>query len=132
MLFLLVVPVSIYSFTIGQFVNPGIKIGYEFGTNHCWVIGAEISYVIVNRDFFYGGPNIGIIKRISKHGNWVPYCEIETGFGPLGGAVGLEFDKNMLLSYRVFAGGMLYCSYKWTSGTNNRELSSIFKIYRTY
>jgi hypothetical protein len=125
----LAIPVTIYSYNLGQTVNPGIKIGYEFGANHCWVIGAEISYVVFNKNFFYGGPIVGITKRISKTGNFVPYCEFEAGWGPLGLALGIELDKKALVRHRVFAGGLLYCSYKWTMDTKDGELSGILKYY---
>lgn len=110
---------------IGQSLNIGIKIGYDFGDG--LIEGVEISYVFINSNYSYFGPVIGISKNTSL--NYVtPYIETEIGYGPVGTAVGFEWKNNLLFEMRFFGGAFAFASYSICPQDGSKELSGVLKI----
>ena len=118
---------SVLAANIGQSLNPGIKIGYEFGNNPGFVIGAEISYVFITNKFLYFGPVLGI-SRNSFSKKLSPYFEGELGFGPIGTSLGCKWDDYLKFKMRFFVGAFGYFSYAIIPEDNSSEISGIIKV----
>jgi hypothetical protein len=93
-----------------KFINPGIKIGYEFGNQPGITFGLELSYVMMTSDFVFGRPVLGVTKNIKKN-NFIPYFELEGGFSGLGVTYGIEWDRSLQSRIRLFVGTGVYFSY---------------------
>jgi hypothetical protein len=110
--------------------NPGLKIGYEFGSRHGFLIGFESSLTYSRPYFYLTRPWGGIVGGIQfnvhdKH--FLPYWEIEGGYFVLGMAFGGEWDQQYFSRYRVFGGLVGYLSYKKRINDTNREIALVGK-----
>jgi hypothetical protein len=130
-LILFLVLFILYQSSYSMFINPGFKIGYEFG-NHSFIFGAELSggYIDYNNDNipFLGGV-MGLYYSVKKGPGF--YLEAEAG-GTLqlvtpGLAIG--YDVAQKFTYlRPFVGFWgSYLSIKYPFTTSQKEIDYIEK-----
>jgi len=123
---------NIYGKDPVYFFNPGIKIGYSFGSNHGFVLGFETS---VGETYWSNHDLRGIVVGYShcfnlKENNNV-YLEIEYGKIEIGGSAGLLFNTNkekFNFYLRAFVGTIGYLSFRYPFGDFPSELSLIGKL----
>jgi len=128
LLLLIICSTSFADLIAGAYYSPGIKIGYQFGRFGGFTIGFENSIVGA---FFYGMPYAGIVGGVGVNVNqkeFIGYWEIESGFTPLGIALGGEWYKGYHGSIRVFGGTLAFISYKHLFRTHINEFSLIGKV----
>jgi hypothetical protein len=92
-------------------INPGLKLGYEFGASPGVVIGIETSVTVGYSYFLYGGV-VGGVQYAFKSGNITHYEEIEVGVPFFGIAVGGEMREQYQPRFRIYSGLGMYCSVK--------------------
>jgi hypothetical protein len=113
---------------IYQSINPGVKIGYNWGKNSGWVWGGELSYVGYSRNSFFFGPVCGATFHFKNAVQPTWYLEAECGSVFAGGiALGMEIDNGIFGRARLFLGEGGYVSGKITMGKRDIELYSAVK-----
>jgi len=131
---------TIYGYSSAEhafFFNPGIKIGYNFGKYHGFVIGTESSFGMSfwkepRDNWTFAGIVVGYSYCFRKDFNRNIYLEFEggnVGFG--GGSLGVLFntEKSVINPYlRIFIGGIGYLSLRYPIGELPTELSLIGKL----
>jgi hypothetical protein len=120
------------------FFNPGIKIGYNFGKLHGFVLGIESSLGLSSWDindnstWSFAGIVCGYSHCFRKGNNNFIYLEGEYGkVGLGGGSLGLLFNPEMNCCnpyLRVFIGMIGYFSFRYTIGQLPNELSIVGKL----
>ena len=103
------------------FINPGIKIGYQFGAKEGFVFGPEFSvgYFAGNGGF---GPVVGMVFG-SNIVRFEPYAEFEIGTPMVGYSLGISPNE---FYQRIWFGFIGYASYKFHS--HKKEISIIPKL----
>jgi hypothetical protein len=126
-LILLISSCAFGDFLQGFFVNPGFKVGYQFGSRPGFVIGFETSVTYAySQMYVYTGVVGGIELNINQM-QLNKYWEAEFGLGPLGMAFGGEWNIDYFGSWRIFAGAMGFVSYKHLFNSRIHEIAVIGK-----
>lgn len=99
-----------------QWLNPGIKLGYTFGTGGGFVWGFELSYTFDDDSGFFWGP---LIDLDTCHGRVKTHIGIEGSYFGIGVDVGPTFitkAKQTDIGYTVtpFVGVIIYPYYSYT------------------
>jgi hypothetical protein len=116
-------------------INPGIKLGYEFGDNGGFVFGVEISLVVEKQssDYYY----YGFVLSTDKCRDLKKYhIGVEGGRGLMGICIGPSFlsqkgEHDFGLTVTPYYGGLLIPYLSITTTVNSRfigEIGSYVKI----
>ena len=117
----------------GSFVaiNPGMKVGYEFGRTPGFTLGAEVDATVAMANPFvyavWGGVVLGTQFNFRQR-RWIHYQEVEAGIPLVGTALGFEWRGHVpIFHIRAFNGLVAYVSYKYVPRVGCHELSFIPK-----
>ena len=109
------------------FINPGAKIGYQFGKTGGFIFGVETSVTYaVSQAFAFTGIVGGLELNVNQM-EFIKYWEIEFGATLFGIAFGGEWNKGYHGSFRAFTGAMGFISYKHLFNTDVNEVALIGK-----
>ncbi len=113
---------------LSHYLNPGIKIGYQFGNNNGFVIGPEISFTAIDdKSLVYFGPVFGI-SLFPKNFHIISYAEAEFGWKALGISLGSQWDKGLQSRLRIFAGAIGFASFMVNLSDFSRECAGVVKV----
>jgi hypothetical protein len=114
-------------FMSGAFINPGVKIGYQFGRNGGLIIGIENSVTYAVSMFYAYTGLVGGIELNVKKRKFIEYWEIEGGLALVGIAFGGEWNHGYYGSFRIFSGALGFISYKHLLNTKTHEIAFVGK-----
>lgn len=111
----------------GIFINPGLKIGWQFGEKSGMVVGAEISGGRC-KEFGYTGVVCGYQYNLFRR-QPLSYIEFEIGKYLLGGAAGVEFSgkSGPATRIRLIGGALLFLSYTYSFSEGSKEIDLVGK-----
>jgi hypothetical protein len=118
---------SDYSGSPVYFINPGLKIGYEFGKQNGFILGCELS-TGYSESFLLFGLVSGLQKNINQN-KYLGYFECEAGHWFGGLALGMEIGSEEYKSPRLrcYGGAALYLSLRYSFIGNMFEVSIVGK-----
>ena len=141
-LFLLIFSASIvlqiqtgFAQTQHWYVNPGIKLGYAFGSSGGFVLGGEVSLTTINENHYFAWgilasvESVGDIKLIHCGVEYFPHIFYGASFGP--SFVINQNRDELAWTTTVFGGAFILPYYRLTIRPNNddiHEIGSFFKL----
>lgn len=125
---LMLIFVSLQNISIAQktFINPGVKLGYQFGENGGFSLGFEISFTFLAKD----GAIYGVLFDLDKYQRrwhyhfglefWTHFAGVEIGPTFCGGNI-----SDWGFGTTVYSGAVLYPYYRYTFMNRNPNLNEI-------
>jgi len=114
------------SFSQETFINPGVKLGYQFGENGGFSLGFEISFTFLAKD----GAIYGVLFDLDKfQRSWYYHFGLEFATHFVGVEIGPTLwggnNSDWGFGTTVYTGVVLYPYYRYTFMNRNPNLHEI-------